>query len=120
MRYRNVEGVRMTAQTDREHQNGNGNKIERAHVARGVGRVEPSTLQRKTQRKNTKRRHKTWFLRKPGFVETESCLQTKVETKDEKRDTDDEGGEGRGGVGSSLTRQKSTPRGKSRLRPKTK
>ena len=67
MRYRNVEGVRMAEQTDREHQNGNGNKQEHAHVARGVGRVEPSTLQRKTQRKNTKRRHKTWFLRKPGF-----------------------------------------------------
>ena len=55
MRNRNVESVRMTEQTDREH------------VARGVGRVEPSTLQLKTQRKNTKRRHKTWVLRKPGF-----------------------------------------------------
>ena len=67
MRYRNVEGVRMAEQTDREHQNGNGNKKEHAHVARGVGRVEPSTLQRKTQRKNTKRRHKTWVLRKLGL-----------------------------------------------------
>ena len=44
-----------------------GTKKEHAHVARGVGRVEPSTLQRKTQRKNTKRRNKTWVLRKPGF-----------------------------------------------------
>ena len=67
MRYRNVESVRMTEQTDREHRNGNGNKKEHAHVARGVGRVEPSTLQRKTQRKNAKRRHKTWVLRKPGL-----------------------------------------------------
>ena len=38
MRYRNVESVRMTEQTDREHQNGNGNEEEHAHVARGVGR----------------------------------------------------------------------------------
>ena len=67
MRYRNVEGVRMTEQTDREHHNGNGNKHEDAQVARGVGRVEPSTLQRKTQRKNAKRRHKIWVLRKPGL-----------------------------------------------------
>ena len=67
MRYRNVESVRMTEQTDRKHHNGNGNKKEHAHVARGVGRVEPSTLQRKTRRKNTKRRHRTWVLRKPGF-----------------------------------------------------
>ena len=67
MRYRNVEGVRMTEQTDREHHNANGNKKEDAQVARGVCRVEPSTLQRKTQRKNTKRRHNTWVLRKPGF-----------------------------------------------------
>ena len=67
MRYRNVESVRMTEQTDHEHRNGNGNKKEHAHVARGVGRVEPSTLQRKTQRKNAKRRHKTWVLRKPGL-----------------------------------------------------
>ena len=36
MRYRNVEGVRMTEQTDREHHHGNGNKKEHAHVARGV------------------------------------------------------------------------------------
>ena len=51
MMYRNVESARMTEQTDREHHNGNGIKKEHAHVARGVGRVEPSTLQRKTQRK---------------------------------------------------------------------
>ena len=56
MRHRNVESVRMTEQTNREHHNGN-----------SVGRVEPSTLQRKTQRKNTNRRDKTWVLRKPGF-----------------------------------------------------
>ena len=36
MRYRNVEGVRMTEQTDRKHHHGNGNKKEHAHVARGV------------------------------------------------------------------------------------
>ena len=67
MRYRNVESVRMTEQANREQHNGNGSKKEHAHVAQGVGRVEPSTLQRKTQRKNTKRRHKTWVLHKPGF-----------------------------------------------------
>ena len=67
MRYRYVEGARMTEQTDREHHNENGNKKEHAHVARGVGRVEPNLLQRKMQRKNTKRRHKTWVLRKRGF-----------------------------------------------------
>ena len=56
MRHRNVESARMTKQTNREHHNGN-----------IVGKVEPSALQRETQRKNTKRRHKTWILRKPGF-----------------------------------------------------
>ena len=68
VRYRNVEGVRMTEQTDREAPQWKWEqKKEHAHVARGVVRVEPSALQRKTQRKNTKRRHKTWVLRKPGF-----------------------------------------------------
>ena len=50
--------VRMREQTNREHHNGHWSKKEHAHVVQGVGRDEPSTLQRKTQKKDTKRRHK--------------------------------------------------------------
>ena len=99
MRYRNVESVRMTEQTDREHHNGNGSKKEHAHVARGVGGVEPSTLQRKTQRKNTKRRHKTWVLRKAGLeLKPNHVCKQRLKRK-MKREGGEEGG--RGGVGSS-------------------
>ena len=101
MRYRNVEGVRMTEQTDRKHHNGNGNKKEHAHVAQGVGRVEPSTLQRKTQRKNTKRRHKTWVLRKPGFELKPVMSVNKGWNQRWKARCGWCRGEGGGGVGSS-------------------
>ena len=82
MRHRNVESVRMTEQTNREHHNGN-----------SVGRVEPSTLQRKTQRKNTNRRDKTWVLRKPGF-ELKLNHVSKLRLKRKMISTTRRGGEG--------------------------
>ena len=92
MRHRNVESVRMTEQANREHHNGN-----------IVGRVEPSALQRKTQRKITKRRHKTWVSRKPGF-ELKLNHVSKLRLKRKMKSTGGgRGGErgGGGGVGSS-------------------
>ena len=87
MRHRNVESVRMTEQTNREHHNGN-----------SVGRVEPSTLQRKTQRKNTNRRDKTWVLRKPGF-ELKLNHVSKLRLKRKMISTTRRGGRRRGGEG---------------------
>ena len=66
MRYRNVEGVRMTEQTDREHHNGNGNKKNMRMLREAWAESNPAHCNEK-HRKNTKRRHKTWVLRKPGF-----------------------------------------------------
>ena len=110
MRYRNVESVRMTEQTDREHHNGNGSKKEHAHVARGVGGVEPSTLQRKTQRKNTKRRHKTWVLRKAGLeLKPNHVCKQRLKRK-MKREGGEEGG--RGGGGFKLDEAKIRAKGK--------
>ena len=78
-------------------------------------------LQRKTQRKNTKRRHKTWVLRKLGLeLKPNHVCKQRLTRKMKKHDADNEGGEG--GEGVVVRRGKNPRQGerKSRQRPKTK
>jgi len=71
-------------------------------------------LQRKTQRKNTKKRHKTWVLRKLGLeLKPNHVCKQRLTRKMKKHDADNEGGEG--GRGWWLDEAKIRAKGKESL-----
>ena len=86
-------------------------KQEHAHGVQGGGRDEPSTLQRKTQRKNTKRRQKRLCCLSGVWVEIGGGGG---------RGGRGGGGGGEGGGGFKLDGAKIRAKGKSRQRQKTK
>ena len=101
----------MTEQTDREHHNGNGIKKTCACCARR-GQSRTQHIATKDAEENTKRRHKTWVLRKPGFeLKPNHVCKQRLKRKMTSTTRMMKGGQGgKGGKGGVQVRRGKNPR----------